>query len=81
MKRYERQVLARAMKMVGDCFRIANTPYELEDPGDEVDDITPLLDLMQLMRVTVQYKQFDLEATRRELAQQLDGSGGQGDEG
>ena len=69
MNKYERQVLAQSMRMVGECFIIANTPYVLADPGEEADDITPLLDLMQLMRVTLQYKQFDLEATRRERDQ------------
>jgi len=81
MKKYERQVLARTMRMIGDCFHIANTPYVLEDPGDEVDDIIPLLDLMQLIRMTMQYKQFDLEATRRERDQIQHDLGGQSNEG
>jgi len=81
MNRYERQVLARAMRMAGDCFVVANTPYTLEDPGEEVDNIALLLDLMQLLRLTLQYKQFDLEATRRERDQVQHGSGGQDNEG
>jgi len=79
MNKAERQELARAINIGGECLAIPDTCYVLEDVGEETDDMDALLDLMRLMRVLMRYQQFDLEATRRErdqLQHMIDGSGG-----
>ena len=79
MNKAERQELARAMNIGGECLAIPDTSYVLQDVGDESNDLSALLDLLRLLRVLMRYQQFDLEATRRErdqLQHMIDGSGG-----
>ena len=83
MKKYERQALAKVVRMAGECLNLADSSMVVEDPGEEIDDVMPLLDLMHLLRVMMRYRTFDLEATRRErnqLQHMIDGSGGSYDE-
>jgi len=83
MKKFERQAMAKVVRMAGECLNLADASVVVEDPGEEIEDVMPLLDLMHLLRVLMRYKQFDLEATRRErdqLQHMIDGSGGSYDE-
>lgn len=79
MNKYERQSLARAMNLGGDCLEIPDTNYMLEKVGMEFDDMDALLDMLRLIQLLMEYQQFDLEATRRErdqLQHMIDESGG-----
>lgn len=69
--------------MAGECLHLTNPAMVVEDPGEEIEDVTLLLDVMQQLRVITRYNQFDLEATMRErdqLQHMIDGSGGCTDE-
>jgi hypothetical protein len=83
MKKYERQALAKVVRMAGECLNLADSYVTVEDPGEEIEDVMPLLDIMHLLRAMTRYRAFDLEATRRErdqLQHIIDGSGGSCDE-
>lgn len=69
MNKVERQELAHAMSIGGECLVISNSSYELCGVGEETNDLDALLDLLRLLRVMMRYQQFDLEATRRERDQ------------
>jgi len=69
MNKAERQELARAMNIGGECLAIPDSSYVLDGVGEETNDLDALLDLLRLLRVMMRYQQFDLEATRRECDQ------------
>jgi hypothetical protein len=80
MNRTERQELAHAMRIGGECLVISNSSYVLDGVGEETDDLEALLDLLRLLRVMMRYQRFDLEVTRRERDDLLRAIEGGGDE-
>jgi len=83
MNKGERQELATAMKIGGECLAIPDGCCVLEGVGDETDDLDAFVDLLRLLRVMIRYQQFDLEATRRErdqLQQMIDSGGSYNEE-